>query len=602
MTAATDATTSLEDKVQTRRDLEAMDGELSRLNQATEGDFLRLGSQLHTSAVQARDASTLCSQAASALAGERIQANARKIDEAVSAVEQLELHTCSQISALSSVGRGLLKVQRSLEEFDRIVRTLRILGMSTRIESARLERDDVGFSTFAQEIAGLADEIARKLEAVVDKVHRAHQLTTAIESRLAETGSRHQQNARKILQNAKDCLSSLVDKQRAAAAATEQLGREYAALSRHISEIVVSIQFQDITRQRIEHIQEALRDLIQQMTDEASTRERSSACLVDVCSLQAVQLEHAGKELIEAVDNVVFRLQEMGTEVVRMAAEANRLFQTGDNGRGQSFLGIVENSLTETLATIERFSSEIGEFSDSARTLFTAVGEVLTLVEEVNPIGTNINRIALNSAVKAAHLGFEGVALGTVAVEIQRLSNETRSHVAGIRSDLTEVEGAAQILSDDRSNAVADSVQKISANLLSVNSGMAQLQSELAESMEKLRPLSETVSSEIRKSVSEITSRDVAIDVFEEVQSGLRHLVEHWSGLEEATDPELRARLLKELEARYTMVQEQKVHDSFAAEQSDSDILFEDFGSSPSPDSGETSTDADDLLGDVDFF
>ena len=204
------------------------------------------------------------------------------------------------------------------------------------------------------------------------------------------------------------------------------------------------MQFHDITRQRIEHVQQALAGL--------GPHERSAGnagpqrvgeflfgCIRqkpkgtgedlrlagDVCHLQIAQLHYARDELVSAVNNILDNLNALADLVAEMARETSKMAGAADE-TGQSFLTGVEAGFSSVTSALKAYGEADRELSLAMGSVGSMLGEMSEHTGNIESIGEKIKRLALNATVKACHIGEEGATLGVLAEAIHQLSVETR--------------------------------------------------------------------------------------------------------------------------------------------------------------------------------
>ncbi len=170
------------------------------------------------------------------------------------------------------------------------------------------------------------------------------------------------------------------------------------------SEIITNLQFQDIIRQKIEHVQQA-HELLQQNLRQAATRISGSADpsppldpeilfqIRDIGSLQAAQLVHANQEYQKAVENIINKfsnLDEIFTETLKLQGLLLPESQTGKQRALMQFrktaakLEIACDNRQEMNQAVERLLESIMKKNSSILTLCTEIEENITETRELS--------------------------------------------------------------------------------------------------------------------------------------------------------------------------------------------------------------------------
>ncbi|MFW6243728.1 MAG: hypothetical protein ACOC15_01165 [Desulfovibrionales bacterium] len=229
-----------------------------------EDTFLDLGQKVYEVNAQARE---FCSEA-----GKLTDLSSGRLIESVLDEIRSSFVQMQRICKESGFEDGMDYLRRTLEsvhalerlmaEFRQVVRNLRMMGVSTRIESARMDEGSRGFETIAEELEQLAQN-------VVTHTYRIQGETKALSGRVA----RAQEGLGQILSLQKQCADGFFSsisrdigrleamEVKAAATASELAGR-MEEIGSSVGEMVSSIQFHDITRQRVEHVEEALQEVL----------------------------------------------------------------------------------------------------------------------------------------------------------------------------------------------------------------------------------------------------------------------------------------------------------------------------------------------------
>ena len=237
---------------------------LRALARDTEGGVLSLGAGLQVLDTQAGEIAKTAGGIASAMSGEAIASAIEELrgllDGMQGYLSRNDRETGLSEEKLRGIIRLLGKSIECLEGFTKIVKRLKILGISTRIESARLTKGGVGFDALADDVEKLSGLVESKLGDILSREQALDRLIRETLSSVFSMETEQQHRTRRILDEVRAGLSTLVGIQERYAGAANVIVDRYGEVSKNISEIVRSMQVHDIMRQQVEHVSEALDD------------------------------------------------------------------------------------------------------------------------------------------------------------------------------------------------------------------------------------------------------------------------------------------------------------------------------------------------------
>ncbi|MDR3556126.1 MAG: hypothetical protein P4L55_15330 [Syntrophobacteraceae bacterium] len=535
------------------RDLELLAG-------STEGEFLAIGEKLQDFYIRAEELSRTCSTIAAHMAGKEVGTVIEGFREVIEAVNRLESGSRRNTDYLRSVLEKIERLDGLAKGFDKTIMLLRVLCVSIRIESARLGDRDPGFETLAEEVEKLSGEIQDRCF----KLHGACQsLSLLIRKTLGkvlELEAARQEQAGIVLEKTMSGLKSLLEKHAQSSKAAEQISAHYEAVSRRIGEIVLSMQFHDITRQRIEHTREALDGLLS--SDPNAHKDPGLAG--DIAALQTAQLKYAGDELVSAVNNILDNLSSLANLIEEMAGETSRLAGTDDKAE-HSFLAQIETGFSSVI-------SALGTYGESDRNLSTAMDSVTSMFGEISAqagsiesIGAKIKLISLNAIVKACHIGDEGASLAVLAESTHHLSVETckltekasealsatisasESLRAAVFADLTGEEGKPAF--------ICEALRTQFATLENVNQ-------DLFSTLARVNTDGRTLSQDVRKAVEAVGVHHRIHEGLADIVAKLEEIAAYLRSKVHAGDEAGTEKRMEALKAVYTMEAERNVHEA----------------------------------------
>ena len=554
--------------------IETCSTEILTLNQYSEHDFLSIASKLQSFLSASKELSASSSQIASTITENLLK-------EGITELSRLLRQFSGQLSKSAEDIKkeivGLLDILIKIElitdnvgNFKKIAKQMRMLCISTKIESSRLGTDDRGFNILAENVEKLSNFISDKAQAIFVKATQLMREIQQSVSKLENLEKEQRFQSEIILSNTNLTLDTFEQQYNEASVKADEISVSSKDVLNSINEIVISIQFHDINRQKMEHASEALTRLSHDTTngvmENGETIEISDkyGLILDVCELQIIQLQNALDEFVSAVLNIIRNLQNVENDVDDIFQEIthvigeNTIFNKGSLNEVKSELAAISKGLDK--------NAEIGkEIAGSIQTVVLIIDELTTDILEIEEVGTEIELIALNAILKAARTGKEGAALGVLAESIQRLSLDAKSHTSLSSKILESIGGISETL---RSTIEAYSQTTTDENSLSANTKTAEILDSIDHVGTTAGGVLQALSAKVDQLKKDITTTCSMITIHEKIQSAIVGII---SELHTITENISKTNVLKsnrklhteELLKRYTMHSERILHRRF---------------------------------------
>jgi methyl-accepting chemotaxis protein len=435
---------------------------LQMLSGSTENEFLAIGARLQDFYMRSSEISKASAAVTDQMSGEEIQQNIRElgsiIDRMGDFLSLIEGEADQSSMTLRKTLQMIAEVDKPLAGFKKIMKVLNVLGISTKIESARLGDLGTGFHNLAEDVKNLAVQIDEKSSRIMgENVSLSCKIRETL-ARVSDIEAHQRKDVRLILDKTRSSLEMINGVHRKCSEVASAIASASGDVSRNISEIVTSMQFHDIVRQQLEHVQEALRDLEQWLSSDHARNNgmsRTAASGIEmagevfgVCRLQSAQLIHARDELHGAVTGIVQNLNSLACKGLGVAQQTREMIGAAD-GAGDSIFIEIEKGLAPVVGLLGKSAAANRNMTQAVWSVAETVNEISTFVVDIEAIGENIKLIAMNAQVKAAHTGVEGAALGVLAEAIQRLSVDACLQTAAVTDTLREITRVTEALSGD---------------------------------------------------------------------------------------------------------------------------------------------------------
>ena len=567
--------------------------DLAVISGTTEDEFLLIGGRLQDFYQRGSGVSQLASEMVGEVAGDHVTGAMSGLGEMLDLMGHYVDRAQNEIEGSAQTLREILglltQVGEPLSGFKKVNKVLRMLGISTKIESARLGQSAAGFDTLASDVGELSVQVNEKAAFIMKQ---KDDLARAIEQTLSgvlESGVRQHDKVVEVLSRTRKSLQALTDINSRCSSSVTAISAVSEEVSRSIGEVVMSMQAHDIVRQQIEHVEQALAELKQGLSDDSA----GADAVATICELQVAQLRHASEELDQAVRTIVDSLREVARKQSGLSAQTSGMAGVADQAGGSFFaemerdISVVSEALLESSKVNRGLCTAMGDVAET-------VGEIATFVGDIEKIGEEIKLIALNAQIKSAYTGDEGAALGVLAEAIQRLSIDAIAHTGAVSDTLQGIISVTDRLSEGVSaetSGLESEVQAMVDKLSGLVQSLRDVNDNLQRSLHGMDDAVSRLSSDIEQVVAGITVHRTMAQVLEVAVRELSGIAAEARRMAPAGV----AGNLDQLAQRYTMQSERRIHESMSAPEPGRRLTTQ---SAPAP----VQAEEDDFGGNVELF
>ncbi len=355
------------------------------------------------------------------------------IRQQLGAAEECHVVNVELIGRLRRHSNQLRRLQGFEHALSRILTPLQITGTLFRVHSARLSgEEEVFFAALTKDIVNLQSQALDGFGAQFAALLGVHQALDAALPRLEDQVAHHARHLANTKARLHDSLLTFQDQLRQfqdRRNLLRQLGKQVRDAT---IPAVIGLQYQDITRQKWEHVAAALHDIETHADILATNPKRpptdSALFLRDVSQLQVRHLQAIEADLDHAQSDIGQGIRTMIQHLKAMDAECQQV-----HGNTAQAEGAVQNISEVLLGTLAEARSWMADITGMARTTSEAVGTLdrtaSDLALSLRRLAIGINIIAINAQVQAAHVtahsGLEVLSGATCASadEIRRFSD-----------------------------------------------------------------------------------------------------------------------------------------------------------------------------------
>ena len=370
------------------------------------------------------------------------------------------------------------------------VAIFRNLCTLTRIETSRLGDTGGDFGDLAAETKSLSESMKAGGEGVLEAASRLDESIQAARQRGSELRARELNELPALVAAVNDCLRAFEERCQHGLATSSRQAAEYASITGEIDDVVRVVQFHDITRQQIEHVVQALRQLSGEWASGAwGTRPLSpQACAI--LTLQSSQLAGASELFASSIERTSRDLEGIAGRVQNMAAASQALMGVSGNEQDSFFL-TMEGHFTAILRMLRACTATQAEMASRVPDLEETRRGMLDSVAEIRSIEIRIQRIAINAVIRALHLRDAGSGLnviaemmGSLALDSNRNTEEAAAAIGLMERALQHFSGPADIpdAASSRPEGVIAEMQRTILDLHTLGESSFSQVSHIAES------------------------------------------------------------------------------------------------------------------------
>lgn len=537
---------------------------LARVIKDREEDFLDLGAGVfQINAAMGRFSSAASTLASSVGAG-GVQDTLTELNAKSSQARDI-FSSVTTDGNLEGMDRAMILIEeldQAMRQFHRLVKTLKVLGITTRIESARLGSAGQGFTTLADDVESLAAKIVHYAETIREHSRLLLNQVGAAQTQTATHMQGHAQTVRAMFDRLFESIADLESMRGRSTSLMDALARGSRQVSESMGQIIASVQFHDITRQQVEHVEEILEQAARetQALDAAADPAGLASWVRDVFRLQAPQLRQAREMFQNAVEDLRDSLNAIGHKVGALDGKITALAYGAEDG-GQTILDTIRRNIAQVVEAMRQAGEQATSTGAIMAEVAETVSQVSTFVADIEEVGAEIELIALNASVKAAHTGDQGRALGVLAVAIQHLSVDARHHTELVTGKLTEISRTASHLNElAQSSNVGDMVSVLQDKFSAVLNCLAGLDTDMKTGVGDLSNMAGALGAQIRNVADGINFHHQVGQELRDLERDVAALGERFAPFRDALDAARQPEKLKEQLARYTMDSERLIH------------------------------------------
>ncbi len=539
----------------------------------TEEQFLKLGSQFQDFSLRSSKISSTANDLTELVTGSGNSAMSERLVTLFSTIEayldQIKTQGSEHFRTLEQILVELDRVVEPLQSFQKMDKALKMLSISTKIESSRLGELGAGFITLAMDVEKLSSTVNEKSAGIMGQRQKLSNLIGSNIEMVRKTEEGQYSRAGSILSTIRTRIDTLQQLNEACSSAGSRVKSVAEEVSEDIGTVVSSMQFHDITRQQIEHVVEALEKLkrdSENFKGSDSDSDRLAVEAGDICELQAAQLRHAEEQLFNATVAILDSLKDIAQKQAAVTIELQQALMGNSGTSDRSQLDMVQRDMHQVTEILNSCTMADQKLNEAMTGVTDTISEICNFVSDIEAVGSEIDLIALNAQIKAAHTGPQGAALGVLAEAIKRLSLDAVVQTESVSKTLkaiNELTANMEAKTEETTSFSLPDVKEMENECKEIIDTLGQTNMAVIANITSLAATAESLADDINATTSEVSVHERSRVLSNEALTNIDRIIAEARAIQPASNS-FRDNLLN-MEKRYTMESERMIHEMMAA-------------------------------------
>jgi methyl-accepting chemotaxis protein len=222
-----------------------------------------------------------------------IETSQRTIAGLLERTERAGKLSATAVARMEEVSQTVAGIEDLLAQIQRIAFSNKLVALNAKIEAVHVGELGSGFEVVAEEISRQSDQSTELVGSVSERIQKMRARVVSAAGDLRDFLKEDREQLEESRKNADGALTMLLSLHRRMRDSLERSASENSRLAGDIASAVVSLQFQDAVKQRLEHVVEALIKLEQ--GEDASTAEML-ATVHSSYTMESERVAHHGSD------------------------------------------------------------------------------------------------------------------------------------------------------------------------------------------------------------------------------------------------------------------------------------------------------------------
>lgn len=322
-----------------------------------------------------------------------------------------------------------------------------------------------------------------------------------------------------------------------------------------IDTIITNLQYHDIIRQKIEHVQVSHKEILSNLATENNNEQQSYLSQIgELVNIQSALLVRANKEYQRAIEQIIEKFKTIGSIAQTILQQCKDLKKIQEITAEQSFTGVAQK-LTNTTLPVSKFLSLLARVNNLLQSIEHNVSQMV----EISVVDDEANRFGelLLKRIKQPELKLQPSLIQqieSVTYDIIASRYQIGTLYLQLESKIAEIDRLSSLISQ---NTKSQEWETIPAILKEIAGNLLQCDEKVGVLLKGTLDASNELGDIISKAVGQVKYYEVFELKILEVIKLLNHIYATLSGKEESQFDKDDLEFMRKL---YTMESEHKIH------------------------------------------
>jgi len=553
--------------------LSDIDVKITALNESSAKDFLQLNTNLKANSKIANKISSNATNLFEILAGKDRNYLLKKLD---SFHFGLKLQIDDFINSVIKSAKVIDSIQGSLnamfipvKNFNQNLMTLNFLFANLKLNLS-YNPDKEGVIKTIESVINEIKIIKDSYDSFNEKNNNVKVLVRSVSNYLNEFKDQQNFTLETILEQIKSSVTILTAKHHEASVQMPVLAKKTESYFENVSKIITNLQFHDIIRQKMEHVQQTHKEIIEELNNfdykdkktELTEQTKKFLKIRDIAGVQVAQLIYTNQEYQDAIEKITKNFIEIGEDMSAISTMCTS-FSGHNRLLGVTHFREIENKLAKSIELINQFAINGEEFDVKITSVKDAFLDIKEDIKKTYDSRDNFKTI-FNEIIDSLKNDEENypelIKLKKQIVEINTIiENElgkTKGYFDKIYDDLYLIETLSEAYKEEKFKT---NLKQLSENIYSIVNILNENNSSIESILKENGDIGNQLAMDIQSSIEKVKYYDFFEKVIEEIILELNNI--YLTIREDASVKKIEnSESLESIKERYTMESQRAIH------------------------------------------